>query len=154
MAQHTCRFVKEKNGFLLLEVLLAVVLFLILSGFPLWGQTKTLEKQQLDCFVREFVLDLQDVRLHASGNGNQTKKIWTLSVRPNEYLVLAGSDVWKRRPYQGEVRPVIGKTRKDFYFDDQGRPQGKYMQIQFFSSHGSFKKTVIIAAQTGRIRIQ
>ena len=125
--------IKRNKGFLLLELCLAVSILLTLVGLTVIPPGSPAEK------------------MHAVGN-NGSGPIWKLSVRQQEYVVLAGTRIIKRRSYEKDVKLCSTAYRKDFYFDEQGRPKGNQMKIVLQGRCGHEKK-IVIAAQTGRIRM-
>lgn len=143
--------IKRNKGFLLLELCLAVSILLTLVGLTVIPPGSPAEKMHLEALTREMAWDLAAVRQHAVGN-NGSGPIWKLSVRQQEYVVLAGTRIIKRRSYEKDVKLCSTAYRKDFYFDEQGRPKGNQMKIVLQGRCG-YEKKIVIAAQTGRIRM-
>lgn len=142
---------KHRNGFLFFELCLAVSILLLLVSLSAISAGRPQENQQLDILTKELAWDLAAVRQHAVGN-NESGSVWKLSVRQNEYIVLKGTEIVKRRPFGKAIKLNGTAYRKDFYFDVQGKPEGNQMEIVLQEKTGQERK-IIIAAQTGRIRL-
>ncbi len=143
--------VKQNGGFLLLELCLVVSIILILISASAVPAGNYVENQYLDGLIREMAWDLASVRQHAVGN-NSGDPAWRLSVRQKEYVVLEGTRIVKRRAYENGIKLRSSSYRKDFYFDEQGRPKGNQMVV-ILQGRGGHEKKIIVAAQTGRIRM-
>ena len=73
------------------------------------------KKMHLEALTREMAWDLAAVRQHAVGN-NGSGPIWKLSVRQQEYVVLAGTRIIKRRSYEKRCETVQYGIQKRFLF--------------------------------------
>ena len=109
----------------------------------------------VDIMTRELAVDLQSMRQHSLTNGEADMDGWTLSLRKDRYVIMQRYSVHKTKIYPDGIMIPTGKSgRKDFTFDSKGRPQ-KDMELTVASSgEPSYKKKIIVAAQTGRIRIE
>lgn len=104
--------------------------------------------------ARELVSDLQILRTHSIGNQAAAKEVKKIYVRSGEY-VLTNSifSIEKRKVFPETVRSR-SNGNGIVSFDAAGRPEGKTMHIVIESQDKAYKRDIIIAAQTGRIRME
>ena len=74
------------------------------------------------------------------------------AVPAGNYVENQDLDGLKRRAYENGIKLRSSSYRKDFYFDEQGRPKGNQMVV-ILQGRGGHEKKIIVAAQTGRIRM-
>lgn len=138
---------KQKNGFLLFTDLLLglslLVLFLGLAFSVFHYQEK---KQAVDLTVRELAMELQYIRqLHVGNNGG----ILYLYLDENGYKIIRGINILKTYTYS----PLVRGTKGEVTFDVKGKPK-KDMSLSFSSADGTYERHIVLAAQTGRIRLE
>ncbi len=138
----------RRNGFISLTgLLLALGLLLLYLGLCLIAGHCSRSHQAVDGLVREMALDMQQVRQHCVGN-NQSSGRWKLVLEGDRYVLQDGYTRVKERPYP----PGLGVTKGDVRFDVEGRPQHT-MSVVITSPDGTYARSIVVAAQTGRIRI-
>ena len=111
-------------------------------------------KRDADIFVRELAIDIQRIRQYSMSNGLADSDNWNISCSKTKYSVIRQYFVKKERPYPKGVTVIAsGASRKDIFFDEKGRPTHA-MQVTISVPDISYTKKIILAAQTGRIRIE
>lgn len=132
---------------------MALCILGILTAIMLPQMTWNKNRHEVDVLTREIAIDLQRMRQYSLTSGMAQGNSWTLSLQKNEYVIMERYIVHKRRAYpDGVVVPLEG-TRKDIKFDGKGRPQNN-MQITVAEREGTYQHRIIVAVQTGRIRIE
>ena len=145
----------KNNGYLLLELLIAISILMTLLFMGTPGLSWHRQYYAVDAMTREIIMDLHQLRQQAVGNGLGGMDDWCLSVRNQEYrIVQNGYIVYKKQSFSNIVDIPIEESRKDFRFDEQGKPKGKNMRLTVRSTDGRYERRIIIAAQTGRIRVE
>jgi Tfp pilus assembly protein FimT len=145
----------RQSGFLSLEILLALSIIAVFICLAVPNMVWHRQHYAVDALAREMMLDLQWVRQNSLGNGLGGTNDLCLSIRNSDYrIVFNNYIVRKKRSFGGEVYVPAENQRKDFRFDEQGKPKGKKMQFTIRSRDKQYERRVIIAAQTGRIRIE
>lgn len=142
-----------RNGFLLLEYILACCIFLLLAGIALPYMERT-QRHDADVFTRELAMDLHRMRQLAVANGFAANDAWTLSLRKDRYMIIRQYTVQKTRIYPDGVTIPLGSSRKDVSFNANGKPKGNMEFTISLADDPSYRRTIIVAAQTGRIRIE
>lgn len=79
----------------------------------------------------------------ALGNGR-----WKLVLEGDRYVLQEGYVRIKERPYP----PGLQVTKGDVCFDVDGRPQHT-MSVVITAPDGAYERSIVVAAQTGRIRL-
>lgn len=132
----------RRNGFISLTgLMLALGLLLLYLGLGLTAGQRSRGHQAVDGLVREMALDMQQVRQRCVGN-NQSNGRWKLVLEETRYVRV------KERPYP----PGLQVTKGDVRFAVDGRPQHT-MAVVITSPDGAYTRSIVVAAQTGRIRI-
>ena len=145
---------RKRNGFIALELCIVTVLVFTLAATVMLPRAWQNDRHKLDVLVDELALDLNAVRQYAIGNHLGEIDIWSIVVQDGEYRIMHNYRI-EKSTYFGNNRIVTeSKERKDFSFDEAGRPSGPDMRITFKLADDTYKKTIVIAAQTGRIRIE
>lgn len=144
-----------EKGYMLTELLICAVLFFLLmtAAVPVTLHRRH-EQYAVDETARELVSDLQILRTHSIGNQAAAKEVKKIYVRSGEY-VLTNSvfSIEKRKVFPETVRSR-SNGNGIVSFDAAGRPEGKTMHIVIESQDKAYKRDIIIAAQTGRIRME
>lgn len=150
------RHIRTKNGgFMLTELLVAVAVLLLLLSSALPRAGRYGAAHAVDLAARETVMELQHIREHALGNGKRYGDRWIISLRSGGYTVLHNGAAVRERSYPKNVCVAsYGGRQCYFEFDDKGKPLGKHMQIILRQENAAYERKIIIAAQTGRIRIE
>ncbi len=131
----------RRNGFISLTgLMLALGLLLLYLGLGLTAGQRSRSHQAVDGLAREMALDMQQVRQRCVGN-NQSNGHWKLVLQEGYIRV-------KERPYP----PGLQVTKGDVRFAVDGRPQHT-MAVVITSPDGAYTRSIVVAAQTGRIRI-
>lgn len=142
------------NGYLLWE-LLVVCMSIVLGTaifFPYMGRHDA--QRDADVFVRELAMDIQRMRQYSMTNGLAGSDNWNISCGKDRYYVIRQYFIQKERPYPPGVQVIAsGASRRDIFFDEKGRPTHA-MQVTISVPDISYTKKIILAAQTGRIRIE
>lgn len=102
------------------------------------------------CWIADapvLALDMQQVRQRCVGN-NQSNGRWKLVLEEKRYVLQEGYIRVKERPYP----PGLQVTKGDVRFAVDGRPQHT-MAVVITSPDGAYTRSIVVAAQTGRIRI-
>ena len=142
------------NGYFLWEVLLVCTIILLgmTVFFPYIGRHDA--KRDADVLVRELAVDIQRMRQYSMSNGLADSDNWNISCSKERYYVIRQYMIQKERPYPKGVTVIAsGASRKDIFFDEKGRPTHA-MQVTISVPAISYTKKIILAAQTGRIRIE
>lgn len=144
---------KPKNGFAsFFEVILTVSLLalgLTLMTMP-WEWHE--ERHEADVLTRELAVDLQRLRTYSMANSLWKESNYSIYFKSREYVMYKGYIVLKRRPYP-EGAGVAMTTMKEFRFNEEGRPT-KDMHITVETAEAAYSRKIIVAAQTGRIRVE
>lgn len=144
---------KQKNGFVsLLECIVAIILLgtlCLLTALPWQWQA---DRHDADILTRELMLDLQRLREFSMGNNLAKEGRYSLYFRTGEYVLVQGYTVLKRRSYSSRAGVAV-ITLKEFKFNEEGRPT-KDMRITVSTTDNSYSRTIVVAAQTGRIRVE
>ena len=90
---------------------------------------------------------MQQVRQRCVGN-NQSNGHWKLVLEEKRYVLQEGYIRVKERPYP----PGLQVTKGDVRFAVDCRPQHT-MAVVITSPDGAYTRSIVVAAQTGRIRI-
>jgi hypothetical protein len=147
---------KRNNGFVVAELLIGAFVLVMISAcvaVPCVHWQKT--QYEVDALTRELVMDLHFVQQSSLGNNLGVADSWSLRIRSRDYSILHNNIyVHKKRPLGNTVRLTGDKGTRLFRFDELGRPNGKDMHFTISSYEGTYKRTVVIAAQTGRIRVE
>ncbi len=146
--------VKRHNGFILAEYLVAIALMGLLAVLAVPAMTWDSQRHEADLLTRELAMDLQRIRQLSLANGLAANESWAVSLRKDRYLVLQRYTVRKTRVYPAGISiPVGNASRKDFTFNYKGKPQAD-MTITISAEGSSYRRAIVVAAQTGRIRIE
>ena len=138
----------KKNGFISLTgLLLALSLLFLYLGPGLAAGQRSRSHQAVDGLAREMALDMQRVRQRDVGN-NQRNGRWKLVLEGDRYVLQEGYVRVRERPYPAGLQV----TKGDVCFDVDGRPQHT-MSVVITSPDGSYTRSIVVAAQTGRIRL-
>lgn len=140
---------KPKNGFIQFTGLAVSLAVLGLYAALAMSSSQTLSRHQtVDSLVRDLVLDMEVVRQHSMGNsfGDGYCK---LILKEDHYLVQHLYRAKKKRPYPMGLRVTKGMVQFDVY----GRPKYK-MVVVVSSKEDRYERRIVVAAQTGRIRIE
>lgn len=138
----------RRNGFISLTgLMLALGLLLLYLGLGLTAGQRSRSHQAVDGLAREMALDMQQVRQRCVGN-NQSNGRWKLVLEEKRYVLQEGYIRVKERPYP----PGLQVTKGDVRFAVDGRPQHT-MAVVITSPDGAYTRSIVVAAQTGRIRI-
>lgn len=116
-------------------------------GLGLTAGQRSRSHQAVDGLAREMALDMQQVRQRCVGN-NQSSGRWKLVLEEKRYVLQEGYIRVKERPYP----PGLQVTKGDVRFAVDGRPQHT-MAVVITSPDGAYTRSIVVAAQTGRIRI-
>ena len=136
----------RRNGFISLTGLRrALGLLRLYVGLGLTAGQRS--HQAVDGLAREMALDMQQVRQRCVGN-NQSNGHWKLVLEEKRYVLQEGYIRVKERPYP----PGLQVTKGDVRFAVDGRPQHT-MAVVITSPDGAYTRSIVVAAQTGRIRI-
>lgn len=140
---------KGRNGFLQLAGAAAALLILgLYAGLALMGSQALRSHQAVDSLVREMVIDMQGLRQHSMGN-NIGSGHWKLILQKDRYVLHYRYREKKRRLYPPGLRVTKGVVQFDVY----GRPIQK-MVVTVSSNDSRYERRIVVAAQTGRIRIE
>ena len=140
---------KKNNGFIQLTGLLAALFILGLYLVFAQSNSQSLSHHQaVDRLVRDLVLDMEMVRQHSVGN-SFGKDYCKLILKEDRYVVQHLYFVKKKRPYPRGLRVTKGMVQFDVY----GRPRYK-MVVVVASDREHYERRIVVAAQTGRIRIE
>ncbi|MFR7418665.1 hypothetical protein [uncultured Megasphaera sp.] len=140
---------KHKNGFIQLVGLAVSLAILSLYVTLVLGSSQPLSRHQaVDRLVRDLVLDMEVVRQHSMGN-SLGKDYCKLILKKDNYVLQHLYWVKKKRPYPPGLRVTKGMVQFDVY----GRPKYK-MVVVVASDDERYERRIIVAAQTGRIRIE
>lgn len=113
------------------------------------------QRHSVDLMTREIAVDLQCMRQHSLTNGAADADGWTLSLRKDRYVIVQRYTVHKTKVYPAGIVIPVGKSgRKDFTFNGKGRPQSDMEITISHSDMPAYARKIIVAAQTGRIRIE
>lgn len=146
-----CTTVK-RNGFVCLtELAVAVAMVSLVLTMTLSSVSWDRERHMVDMLTRQLALDLQTLRQHSLGNGNTKSDMWILRVDGNMYYIKQNYTRRKEQRYPGEIS--VAPLGKEIYFHDTGKPEGT-MSFTISSQDKAYSRKVIVASQTGRIRLQ
>ena len=138
----------RRNGFISLTgLMLALGLLLLYLGLGLTAGQRSRSHQAVDGLAREMALDMQQVRQRCLGN-NQSNGRGKLVQKEPRYAPPVGYIWVKDRP----LRPGLQVTKGDVRFAVDGRPQHT-LAVVIPSPDGAYTRSIVVAAQTGRIRI-
>ena len=120
--------------------------------FPYISRSDT--KRDADILVRELAMDIQRMRQYSMTNGLANSDNWNISCSKDRYYIIRQYWIQKERPYPKGVTVIAtGASRQEIFFDEKGRPTHA-MQVIVSAPEISYTKKIILAAQTGRIRIE
>ena len=140
---------KQGNGFIQLTGLLAALFIVGIYLASALSSSQSLRcHQAVDGLVRELVIDMERTRQHSLGN-NVGKDYCKLILKEDHYILQHRYRVKKKRPFP----PGIGVTKGVVQFDVYGRPKFK-MVVVVAAEKGRYERRIVVAAQTGRIRIE
>ena len=145
---------RNANGFLLGEYIAVCCLFFLLVSAAM-AVPRDAERCHADAMTRELALDLQKIRQYSLANGYAASDSWVLSLRKDRYVIIRQFTTMKTRMYpKNVVVPLGNNKRKDVTFDGKGKPQGN-MEIRIsLADDPSYLRKIVVAAQTGRIRVE
>ena len=140
------------GGYMLTELLVCVFIFmLVLTAAVPTALQRRHERYAVDTAARELVTDLENMRIRAVANGSASRERWRLHAREREYTIARNVFTRvKKRKFGPNVVAVGGSMS----FDAQGRPEDKEMRIIVQTKDKSYRREIIIAAQTGRVRLE
>lgn len=142
------------NGYFLWELLLVCTMITLGMAMIFPSIERHNAKRDADILVRELAIDIQRIRQYSMSNGLADSDNWNISCSKTKYSVIRQYFVKKERPYPKGVTVIAsGASRKDIFFDEKGRPTHA-MQVTISVPDISYTKKIILAAQTGRIRIE
>lgn len=143
-----------KNGFFMTELLIACAVMLLVTAMVLLQLPQDSGKRDVDVLVREMAMDIQRMRQYSLTNGQATGDNWALSYDSEKYIITKQYFVKKERYLpKGVTISSNSATKKNVTFDEKGRPTHA-MQLVVEMPEISYSKKIILAAQTGRIRIE
>lgn len=143
----------KKNGFLMVEMIVTLAIISMFTAFLSINVCFNRDSLAIDTLTRELIIDLQWVQHESHGNSLHGLDDWCLVLRDKEYLILHNHfNVIKRKPYSKDAFVKI-TSQKEFRFDELGRPKGDNMRLSVQSIQGQ-KRMIVIAASTGRIRVE
>ena len=145
----------KQNGFLLLEYIVWIGLvglfFSVMLPKTVWNP----KQYEVDMMARKIAVHMQCMRQHSLTNGTADADSWVLSIRKDRYVIMQRYIVHKTRMYPNSISISVGQGgRKDFAFNGQGRPKHDMEITISHSQMPEYTKKIIVAAQTGRIRIE
>lgn len=139
----------RRNGFAALTGLLAVSLILLVwLSFAASSSRVSRSHQAVDYLLREMAMDMQHVRQHSVGS-NYGKGSWKLVLRDGGYVLQNGYRQVKERPYPKGLKV----TKGDVMFDADGKPLHT-MSVVIAATDGTYQRRLVLAAQTGRLRVE
>ena len=139
----------RRNGFAALTGLLAAsFILLIWLSFAVSSNRVSRSHQSVDYLLREMAMDMQYIRQHSVGS-NYGKGRWKLVLRDGGYVLQDGYTQVKERPYP----KGLNVTKGDVIFDADGRPLHT-MAVAIAAADGTYQRRLVLAAQTGRIRVE
>jgi Tfp pilus assembly protein FimT len=142
----------KQNGFVCLtEVAVAAAILSLVLTMAMSSVTWDRERHSVDILTRQLALDLQKLRQHSLGNGNTKSDMWVLRIDGDMYYIKQNYTRRKELRYPGKVS--ITPWGKEIYFHDTGKPEGT-MSFTISSQDKTYSRKVIVASQTGRIRLQ
>lgn len=142
----------KKNGYLLTELIVVLALAAIVSTMAAPVAVHRRRNQYVvDTTVSELVTEMRCLRTRSIGNRGQYGA-GKLYVRPKEYVLT--TDPLTVRKEQAFPKGVSVKGTGIVSFDGDGRPEGKTMHLVVETDDKRYKRHIIIAAQTGRIRTE
>lgn len=147
---------KGTNGFLALsECLVSCSLLVLVTALAVPHIPYDRSHHDADVTVRSLALDLQALRNRSLTSGQSAS---TLKINEKEYTIVV-SLPWQD-PSWAIVKRVtlpagltIGGNSRSISFTSQGKPS-KDMRIIVGNKVGTYSRTIILQAQTGRIRIE
>ncbi|MCI1248121.1 MAG: hypothetical protein LKG17_04300 [Megasphaera sp.] len=139
------------NGFLsltemMIAVSIAVLCMMIAVPCISWNR----RQHDVDILTRQFALDLQDLRQHSLANGGIGDQ-WILRIGQDQYYVRQNYMRRKERLFPQGV--VITPAGKEIRFNGTGKPEGT-MSFVVSLQDKTYSRKVIVASQTGRIRLE
>ncbi len=144
----------NKNGFFSVELVISVMVIVCFSAMTFVNIRQARSSYDIELLTRELVMDIQWVQQESMGNSLHEMDDWCLAVREEEYVILHNHfEVKKRRPFSRNFQ-VLGGGQRELRFDEWGRPKGNTMQVVVKSLSGQEQRRIVIAASTGRIRIE
>lgn len=140
---------KRTNGFIQLTGLAAALFMVGIYLVLALNHSQSLgHHQAVDSLVRDLVLDMEVVRQHSVGN-SFGKDYCKLILKEDFYVLQHLYFVKKKKPYPPGLRVTKGMVQFDVY----GRPKYK-MVVVVSSERERYERRIVVAAQTGRIRIE
>lgn len=140
------------NGFVsLLEAGIAVLILTLMMALVVPSITWNREHYEVDILTRQLALDLQNIRQHSLANGGSKSDAWVLHIGEEMYYIKQNYTRQKERLYPGHA--VIAPAGKEIYFHGTGKPEGT-MSFTISSRDKTYTRNVIVASQTGRIRLE
>lgn len=144
----------RKNGFLFLwESLLAFSIMALCCAMAVTVWNWNAVRHDVDQLTREFILDTQRLREYVMGNGMDSNQLWRISITKDSYRMQNGTKIYKEVAYPPNARIEAGDVLKKVTFNTDGRPTNS-MEIKISARDGSYSRKVVLAAQTGRIRVE
>lgn len=144
----------RKNGFMFLwESLLAISILLIVCTMGMTVRNVNASRHDVDYLTRELMMDIQRLREYVMGNGMDSNQMWRIGITKERYYLQHGTVIQKEVVYPEHAQIAAGDLLKKVTFNEDGRPTNS-MEISIVARDGSYSRKVILAAQTGRIRVE
>lgn len=148
------RLVKA-NGYLSLwECVVTLSVLLVLCTFLATPWSWNQAQYEVNVLTRELMLDLQRLREYSMGSSIDGTKIWRLNVYGDSYYLQRSTKIYKevQFPRHAYVRDN-GNFLRTVTFNRDGRPTNT-MELVILSRDHKYQRKIILAAQTGRIRVE
>ncbi|WP_301860474.1 Tfp pilus assembly protein FimT/FimU [uncultured Megasphaera sp.] len=147
--------VRRNNGFVsLTECMIVLVLLGLVAMTVMPSLVWHPQRRQVDVLTRELAIELQLLRQHALTNGLALNDSRRLLVYRHRYVIQRQYMEQKTRTYpDGVIVRVSDEGRKEFSFNQKGRPRYD-MEVIISDSDRTYERKIVVAAQTGRIRLE
>ncbi len=145
---------RRMNGYMLVELMVSTVIILLICSMTAfsWHSRHDRGTVEAESVLRELVMEMQRVQHKSIGNSMGQLEPWRVIIENDRYTVVQGWHVYKEKIFSPQAH-IPGPCRT-VCFDELGRPRTEKMRFIIESEDKSFQRQVVIAAQTGRIRVE
>ncbi|MFC7684726.1 competence type IV pilus minor pilin ComGD [Ureibacillus sp. GCM10028918] len=145
----TQEYIKNRKGFTLVEILLVLFIFLLISSIVFQITVKLSEKRAVDQFFQQLVLDIQEMQARAIHN---EETIYVQFYNDNHYKVfdVSTGETILEKDFPSNIKLDIYSNLKRFIINPKGEVS-PFGTIKFDTPYG--KKDLIIYIKEGRMRL-
>ncbi|MDN4493315.1 competence type IV pilus minor pilin ComGD [Ureibacillus aquaedulcis] len=146
---HTHPYTKNQKGFTLVEILLVLFIFLLISSIVFQITVKISEKRVVDHFFQQLILDIQEMQALAI---QREEKIHIQFYNSNHYKAFGvySGETLLEKDFPSNIQLEIYSNLKRFIIDPKGEIS-PFGTIKFYTPYG--ETNLVIYIKEGRMRL-